>query len=455
MGNQLGTARGADVMSELPKVDSEGEALVFGRVLGGGRFLKTLQCWHDTQMVVVKAYSKRDAAQSLREYAERLEGIRERLSGLDHPNVLPFMWFPETPRAAFLVRAFVHSSLKERVTMRPFLTTLERRWITFQLLTALEQCQSVGLVHGDIKSNNMLITSWNWVVLSDLTGLKPGYLPEDNPADLSYFFDDDYHKRCYVAPERFYHSSTPEAQRPKEMMTGAIDVFASGCVIAELFLSGEAPFSLAELLAYRKGQYDAAHRLRQIADADIAELVGDMIALDPAQRGLPGEYLKRYQSRCFPLYFGKFLHGFTWRCMNELTPDETIATLWRQRDAILAALGVPHAEGARRLPAVDARFAGSISSSSSASSKSGSDDEEQDLAVLCSDVLLGVADGVPAEGVGGAKQDCKGVKEAGEEDGRKGQERGVMCEDLVNILVMVTSVMRSVKVLYLFVRQCM
>ena len=30
-----------------------------------------------------------------------------------------------------------------------------------------------------------------------------------------------------------------------------------------------------------------------------------------------------------------------------------------------------------------------------------------------------------------------------------------MCEDLVNILVMVTSVMRSVKVLYLFVRQCM
>ena len=74
--------------------------------------------------------------------------------------------------------------------------------------------------------------------------------------------------------------------------------------------------------------------------------------------------------------------------------------------------------------------------------------------MLCADVL-GVADGVPAEGVGGAKQDCKGVKEAGEEDGRKGQERGVMCEDLVNILVMVTSVMRSVKVLYLFVRQCM
>ncbi len=31
-------------------------------------------------------------------------------------------------------------------------------------------------------------------VLADLTGLKPPLLPEDNPADLSYFFDDDYHK---------------------------------------------------------------------------------------------------------------------------------------------------------------------------------------------------------------------------------------------------------------------
>lgn len=52
---------------------------MFGRVLGGGRFLKTLQCWHDSSMVVVKAYSKRDGSPSLREYGERLEGIRERV----------------------------------------------------------------------------------------------------------------------------------------------------------------------------------------------------------------------------------------------------------------------------------------------------------------------------------------------------------------------------------------
>jgi len=57
MGNVPGTGRGADIMSELPKIETEGEGIVFGRVLGGGRFLKTLQCWHDSSMVVVKAYS--------------------------------------------------------------------------------------------------------------------------------------------------------------------------------------------------------------------------------------------------------------------------------------------------------------------------------------------------------------------------------------------------------------
>ena len=145
MGNVPGTGRGADIMSELPKIETEGEGIVFGRVLGGGRFLKTLQCWHDSSMVVVKAYSKRDGSPSLREYGERLEGIRERLSGITHPNVLPFVWFPETQRAAFLVRAYVHSSLSQRMTTRPFLTVQERKWLTFQLLTALQQCESVGL----------------------------------------------------------------------------------------------------------------------------------------------------------------------------------------------------------------------------------------------------------------------------------------------------------------------
>ena len=217
MGNQLASRLHVDFISELPKVGTNGEGIVFGRVLGSGRFLKTLQCWHEGRMVVVKAYSKRDVTQSLREYAERLGDIRvctlpacqhlrrpracrspshsvrgqERLRAIRHPNVLPYTWVVETQRAAFLVRAYVHMSLRERVKARPFLTLLEKKWLAFQLLTALKQCDEAGLVHGDVKANNVMVTSWNWLSLSDTSGLKPSYLPEDNPADLSFFFDDE------------------------------------------------------------------------------------------------------------------------------------------------------------------------------------------------------------------------------------------------------------------------
>jgi phosphoinositide-3-kinase, regulatory subunit 4 len=206
MGNQL-TRLHVDFMSELPKV-GEGEGIVFGRVLGGGRFLKTLQCWHEGQMVVVKAFSKtseQNVTQSLREATERLEAIRDKLEKIQHPNVLPFTWFPETQRAAFIVRPYINTSLKERLTARPFLTAIEKKWLTYQLLTALVQCHEAGLFHGDVKSNNVLVTSWNWLVLADFTSLKPTYLPEDNPGDLSYFFDDDYERRYVIF--LYYRSS--------------------------------------------------------------------------------------------------------------------------------------------------------------------------------------------------------------------------------------------------------
>lgn len=48
-----------------------------------------------------------------------------------------------------------------------------------------------------------MITSWNWILLSDFASFKPTYLPEDNPADYTYFFDTSRRRTCYIAPERF------------------------------------------------------------------------------------------------------------------------------------------------------------------------------------------------------------------------------------------------------------
>ena len=48
-----------------------------------------------------------------------------------------------------------------------------------------------------------MVTSWNWVLITDFAPFKPVYLPEDNPADYSYYFDTSRRRTCYIAPERF------------------------------------------------------------------------------------------------------------------------------------------------------------------------------------------------------------------------------------------------------------
>lgn len=137
------------------------------------------------------------------------------------------------------MREFVKYSLYDRISTRPFLTNIEKRWITFQVLYALHQCHKVGVCHGDIKLENITVTSWNWVLLVDFASFKPTFLPEDNPADYSYFFDTSRRRTCYIAPERFIKTLTSETSNTSMFnetpyssgeLKPAMDIFSAGYV---------------------------------------------------------------------------------------------------------------------------------------------------------------------------------------------------------------------------------
>jgi phosphoinositide-3-kinase, regulatory subunit 4 len=95
---------------------------------------------------------------------------------------------------------------------RPFLTATEKKWVVFQLLCALSQAHVAGLCHGDIKSENVLVTSWGWALLTDFASYKPTLLPLRNPGDVVFYFFDSGSRHgkapCYIAPERFVDSKT-------------------------------------------------------------------------------------------------------------------------------------------------------------------------------------------------------------------------------------------------------
>lgn len=185
---------------------------------------------------MVKVFAIHDPSLPLLPYKERLEEIRNKLSSA--VNCLPFQKIVLTDKAGLIMREYVKHSLYDRISTRPFLTNIEKRWITFQVLYALHQCHKVGVCHGDIKLENITVTSWNWVLLVDFASFKPTFLPEDNPADYSYFFDTSRRRTCYIAPERFIKTLSSENtsmfnETPCNYgeLKPSMDIFSAGYVL--------------------------------------------------------------------------------------------------------------------------------------------------------------------------------------------------------------------------------
>ncbi|KAL0472447.1 phosphoinositide 3-kinase [Neurospora intermedia] len=316
--------------------------LTYEKVIGQARFMKSIRARHNDGVVLVKVLVK-PYAMSLGRFKKKI--IRERNALASVPNALPYQRAIETETNGYLVRQFFYNSLYDRLSTRPFLEDMEKRWLAFQLLCALRDCHAKEIYHGDIKTENTLVTSWNWLYISDFSSsFKPVMLPEDNPADFSYFFDTSGRRTCYLAPERFL----PPGQDPdpNAKITWAMDVFSAGCVIAELFL--ETPiFNLSQLYKYRRGEYDPSiSHLSRIPDKDLREMIAHMIQVDPQKRYSAEQYLDFWKDKVFPGYFYNFLHQYM-QSITDLSTgnsrigeaDQRIERVWNDFDKISYFLG--------------------------------------------------------------------------------------------------------------------
>jgi phosphoinositide-3-kinase regulatory subunit 4 len=104
------------------------------------------------------------------------------------------------------------------------------------------------MVHGDIKPSNIMITSFNHLMLTDQLPFKPAFISGDDLKTYNFYFGElDNNQRCYIAPERF-KSDISEAQFDQNLLETSMDIFSAGCVIAEIFMDrkdGRALFDLA------------------------------------------------------------------------------------------------------------------------------------------------------------------------------------------------------------------
>lgn len=192
--------------------------MMFGSLIGDGKFLKSISCKCEEGHLVVKIYRKYEEKESLTSAEVALRRIALAFTIEQQPNVIPYADFQLSFKynVAFMVRQYFASNLYDRICSRPFLTSIEKKWIAFQILRALDQAHAKKICHGDIKQENIMVTSWNWIFLTDFAPFKPTYIPEDDPADYNYYFCpiDSTRRSCTVAPERFYGKTSGGGPAP-------------------------------------------------------------------------------------------------------------------------------------------------------------------------------------------------------------------------------------------------
>ncbi|KAH8406647.1 hypothetical protein KR222_001554 [Zaprionus bogoriensis] len=354
MGNQLvGIAPSQIYAVEHYFSGQFGNEIVFQSNMGSTRFFKVAKAKSDEGLIVVKVFVKHDPTLPLEDHKERLESIKKTLTMANAVNCLPFQRVELIDKAAYIMREYVKHSLYDRVSTRPFLTVLEKKWITFQILCALNQCHKQKICHGDIKLENILITSWNWILLSDFASFKPTYLPEDNPADYTYFFDTSRRRTCYIAPERFVktlssdddpnngnmsviHSDSIIRVPPSyagNTLLPAMDIFSAGCALLELWTEGTAPFELSQLLAYRAGEQELVEKhLAGIENDRLRNLLASMIDINSINRKSAEDYLDQERNKLFPEYFYTFLQSYLQMFSSTpiMSPDDKIQ--WLHKD---------------------------------------------------------------------------------------------------------------------------
>ncbi|RMZ75655.1 hypothetical protein DV737_g5175, partial [Chaetothyriales sp. CBS 132003] len=301
-GYSMTTLSAASATIDVPELAD----LVYDKTLASARFMKSVRARSERGFVFVKAVMKPYPTFDVSGYVKQITKERNTLTQI--PNAIGYQRIVEVGSGGFLVRQYIYSSVYDRLSTRPFLEDIEKKWLAYQLLCALRDCHAQEVYHGDIKTENLLVTSWNWLYLTDFSSsFKPTTLPEDNPADFAFYFDTSGRRTCYIAPERFTASADDGSD---DELNWAMDMFSAGCVIAEIFLE-EPIFSLSQIFRYKAGDYSPdITLLSRLEDADLRAMILNMIDLVPEKRYNAEQHLSFYKHKIFPDYFDSFLHQY-------------------------------------------------------------------------------------------------------------------------------------------------
>jgi serine/threonine protein kinase len=163
------------------------------------------------------------------EFQDRFQREAEVIAALEHPYIVPvydFGYFDEQP---FLVmRYLLGGSLKERIEDYGVLPLSDASRIIERIASALDHAHRAGVVHRDVKPENVLMDQQGETFLADFGIVK---ILSKGPASSS---------GVWIAGTPAYMS--PEQVHGDRQVTARSDVYAMGVMLYEL-VSGKKPYN--------------------------------------------------------------------------------------------------------------------------------------------------------------------------------------------------------------------
>lgn len=187
----------------------------------------------------------------------------------------------------FLVMEHVDGpTLAQGMRTRPFLPQDEAAVVLYQIALALEALHRYGIVHRDVKPNNVLMAPdglvklFDFGLVLDAEGMLRLFEEEDILAGGD--FAEDIERGAiagtpeYMAPEQFTVALSGES--PVGQLTPATDVFSVGVILHRLLTGrlphalrrGRGPLTTKTVLQYMKERAVAIERLRKPPQVDRA-----------------------------------------------------------------------------------------------------------------------------------------------------------------------------------------